>query len=179
MLKLKLQNLATWCKELTTRKYPDAGKGWGQEEKGATEDEMVGWHHWFNGHEFDQTPGESEEQGSLACCSPEFQRVRHNRVTEEQQLELRASQAALVMKNLRVDTGDTGSIIGSGRSPVGGKCRKVAHPQPFRTRDRFHGKHFFHRSGVGMVSGWCKCIIFIVLLLLLSRFSRVQLGATP
>ena len=39
-------------------------------EGGATEDEMVGWHHWLNGHEFEQTPGDSEGQGSLACCSP-------------------------------------------------------------------------------------------------------------
>ena len=40
-------------------KYPDAGKDWGQEEKGATEDKMVGWHHWLNGHEFEQTLGDS------------------------------------------------------------------------------------------------------------------------
>ena len=51
-------------------KDPDAGKDWGQEEKGATEDEMVGWHHWLNGHEFEQTPGDSEGQGSLVCYSP-------------------------------------------------------------------------------------------------------------
>ena len=43
---------------------------WGQEEKGATEDEMVGCHHWLNGHEFEQTPGDSKGQRSLACCSP-------------------------------------------------------------------------------------------------------------
>ena len=43
---------------------------WGQEEKEATEDEMVGWHHQLNGHESEQTPRDSEEQGSLACCSP-------------------------------------------------------------------------------------------------------------
>ena len=49
---------------------PDAGKDWGQEKKGAREDETVGWHHWFNGHEFDQTLGDSEGWGSLACCSP-------------------------------------------------------------------------------------------------------------
>ena len=42
----------------------------GQEEKGATEDELVGWHHWLSGHEFEQTPGDGEGQGSLACCSP-------------------------------------------------------------------------------------------------------------
>ena len=51
-------------------KDPDAGKDQGQEEKGTTEDEMVGWHHQINGHEFDQTPGDSEGQGSLVCCSP-------------------------------------------------------------------------------------------------------------
>ena len=52
-------------------KYPDVGKDWGQEEKGATEDEMVGWHHQLNGHESDLTPGDSEGQGSLwVCCSP-------------------------------------------------------------------------------------------------------------
>ena len=50
-------------------KDPDAGNDWGM-EKGATEDEMVGWHHWLNGHEFQQTPGDSAVQGSLACCSP-------------------------------------------------------------------------------------------------------------
>ena len=51
-------------------KDPDSGRDWGQEEKGMTEDEMIGWHHWLNGHEFQQTPGDSEGQGSLACCSP-------------------------------------------------------------------------------------------------------------
>ena len=51
-------------------KDPDAGKDRGQEEKGATEDEMVGWHHQLNGYEFEQTPGDGDEQGSLACCSP-------------------------------------------------------------------------------------------------------------
>ena len=49
---------------------PDAGKDWGQEEKGVTEDEMVGWNHCLNGHEFEQIPGDSEGQGSLLFCSP-------------------------------------------------------------------------------------------------------------
>ena len=53
-----------------TGKYIDAGKDWRQEEKGTTEDEMVGWHYWFNGHEFEQTLGDSEGQGSLVFCSP-------------------------------------------------------------------------------------------------------------
>ena len=51
-------------------KDPDAGKDWGQEEKGTTEDEMVGWHHWLDGHEFEWTPGVGDGQGVLACCSP-------------------------------------------------------------------------------------------------------------
>ena len=56
-----------------------AGKDWGQEEKGATEDEMVGWHHQLNGHEFEQTLGNGEGQRSLACCSPwGSQRVGHD-----------------------------------------------------------------------------------------------------
>ena len=52
------------------RKDPDAGKDWRQEEKGTTEDEMVGWHHWLDGHEFQQAPRDGEGQGSLACCNP-------------------------------------------------------------------------------------------------------------
>ena len=51
-------------------KDPDARKNWRQEEKGTTEDEMVWWYHWLNGHEFEQTLGDGEGQGSLACCSP-------------------------------------------------------------------------------------------------------------
>ena len=51
-------------------KDPDVGKGWRHEEKGMTEDKMVVWHHWINGHELEQAPENSEGQGSLACCSP-------------------------------------------------------------------------------------------------------------
>ena len=51
-------------------KDPDAGKDWRQEEKAMTEDEMVGWHHWLDGHEFEQAPGVGNGQGSLACYSP-------------------------------------------------------------------------------------------------------------
>ena len=51
-------------------KDPDAGKDWRQEEKGTSEDEMVGWYHRLDGHEFEQAPGIGDGQGSLACCSP-------------------------------------------------------------------------------------------------------------
>ena len=50
-------------------KDPDARKDWRQEEKGMTEDEMVGWHHWLNGHEFGWTPGVGDGQEGLVCCS--------------------------------------------------------------------------------------------------------------
>ena len=50
-------------------KDPDAGKDWRHEKKGMTEDEIVGWHHWFNEQEFEQTPGDNEGQGSQVCSS--------------------------------------------------------------------------------------------------------------
>ena len=56
-------------KNQLTGKDSNAGKDWRQEEKGTTEDEMVGWHHWLNGHDFEQTLGNSEEWGNLACSS--------------------------------------------------------------------------------------------------------------
>ena len=47
----------------------DAGRDWGQEEKGMTEDEMAGWHHWLDGREFEWTPGVGDGQGGLVCCN--------------------------------------------------------------------------------------------------------------
>ena len=70
MLKLKLPIL--WppdVKNWLIWKDPDTGNNWRREEKGMTEDEMVGWHHWLNGHGFEHTLGDSEEQGSLVCCN--------------------------------------------------------------------------------------------------------------
>ena len=58
------------AKSQLTGKDSEAGKDWRQEEKGVTEDEMVGWHHQLNGHEFEQVPEDGEGQGSLVCCSP-------------------------------------------------------------------------------------------------------------
>ena len=50
-------------------KDSDAGRDWGQEKKGTTEDEMAGWHHWLDGHESEWTPGNGDGQGGLACCT--------------------------------------------------------------------------------------------------------------
>ena len=67
------ESLILWppdVKNWLTGKDPDPRKDWMQEEKGTTEDEMVGWHHELDGHEFEQVPGVGEGQGSLACCNP-------------------------------------------------------------------------------------------------------------
>ena len=61
----------------------DAGKDWGQEEKRVTEDEMVGWRHRLKGHKFKQTPGDSEGQESLVCCSPWGPKESDMTVTEQ------------------------------------------------------------------------------------------------
>ena len=76
MLKPKLQYFGHLCKD------PDAGKDWGQEEKGMTEHEMVGWHHRLNGHKFGQTLGVGDGQGGLACWGSWGRRVRHDWATE-------------------------------------------------------------------------------------------------
>ena len=77
MLMLKLQHFGYLMRTAIHWKRPYAGKdgGW---EKGMAEDEMVGWHHQLNGHEFEQGPGDGEGQGSLVCCSPWCRRVGHD-----------------------------------------------------------------------------------------------------
>ena len=70
MLKLKPILWLLDAKSWFIWKDPDAEKDWGQEEKGTTEDEMVGWHHWLSGHGFGWNLGVGDGQGSLACCSP-------------------------------------------------------------------------------------------------------------
>ena len=95
MLKLKLQYFGHLMQSWLIRKDPDAGKDWGQEEKGMTEDEMVGWHHRLDGHEFEQTPGD-EGQGRTGkpgvLQSVGSQRVGHSwttaKVTEWENREL-------------------------------------------------------------------------------------------
>ena len=85
MLNLKLQYFGhlMWKTPLIG-KDPDAGKDWRQEEKGMTEDEMVGWHQWVDRHDVEQAPGVGDGQGSLAWCSPwGSQRVRRYWTTEQ------------------------------------------------------------------------------------------------
>ena len=71
MLKLKLQYFGHLMqRNWLTGKDPDSGKEWRWQKKGTTEDEMVGWHHWLDEHEFEQALGVGGRQRSLACCSP-------------------------------------------------------------------------------------------------------------
>ena len=71
MLKLKLQHSGHLMRRTDSlEKILILGQIEGREEKGTTEDQMVGWHHQLNGHEFEQAPGVGDGQGSLACCSP-------------------------------------------------------------------------------------------------------------
>ena len=104
-------------------KDPEAGKDWRQEEKGSTEDEMVGWHHQLNEHEFKQTLGVSDGQGGLACCSSWDRKVRHDWATELNWTDMQYRAASLVVSMLKdlpanaVDVRGVGLIPGLGRSP--------------------------------------------------------------
>ena len=69
MLKLKLQYFGHLTQRVDSLEKTDVGRDWGQEEKGTTEDEMAGWHHRLDGHEFGWTPGVGFGQGGLACCN--------------------------------------------------------------------------------------------------------------
>ena len=69
ILKLKLQYFGHLMLRVDSLEKTDAGRDWGQEEKGMTEDEMAGWHHWLNGRESEWTPGVGDGQGGLACCN--------------------------------------------------------------------------------------------------------------
>ena len=68
MLKLKFQYFGHLMRRTDSLEKTYAGRDWGQEEKGMTEDEMAGWHHWLDGRESEWTPGDGDGQGGLACC---------------------------------------------------------------------------------------------------------------
>ena len=69
MLKLKLQYFGHFMRRVDSLEKTDAGRNWGQEEKGMREDEMAGWYHWLDGREFEWTPGDGDGQEGLACCN--------------------------------------------------------------------------------------------------------------
>ena len=100
MLKLKLHKV--WLPDAKSQligKDLDAGKDLWQEEKGVTEDEMVGWHHQINQHEFEQVLGDNEGQGSLACCSP----WGHKESDTTQQLNNNVNKKIIVTSKIIAD----------------------------------------------------------------------------
>ena len=109
MLKLKLQYFGHLMQKVDSLEKTDSGRDWGQEEKGTTEDEMAGWHHRLDGHEFGWTPGVGDGQGGLTCCDSWGRK------------ELDTTERLNWTESIcnTEDTEDVGSISGSGRSPGG------------------------------------------------------------
>ena len=99
-------------------KYPDTGKDWGQEEKGTAEDEVVGWHHRLDGHEFGWTLGVGDGQGGLACCGSWGPK-------ESDMTEWLNWTHSSDCKESACSAGDPGSVPGSGRSPGAGNCNPL------------------------------------------------------
>ena len=114
MLKLKLQYVGHLMQRADSlEKAPKPGKDWGWELKRVIEDEMVGWHHWLNKHEFEQIPRDSEGQGSHVCC-----RIRHDLATEQQQQQKQQSYILKVFfffVNSKEKMWDSGSNLGTER----------------------------------------------------------------
>ena len=103
-------------------KDSDAGRDWGQEEKGTTEDETAGWHHWLHGRESEWTLGVCDGQGGLVCCNS-WGRKELDMTERLNWTELMGFPGGIVVKNLPANEGDIralSSIPGSERSPKGG-----------------------------------------------------------
>ena len=129
----KAETLVLWppqAKSWLIGKDSDAGRDWGQEEKGTTEDEMVGWHHWLDGHESEWTPGVDDGQGGLACCdswgrkeSDTTERLNWRPILIISHVHLKTKCILLCWvggsagKESACNEGDPDSIPGLGRSP--------------------------------------------------------------
>ena len=115
-----------WCweKSLMKRliwKDPDVGKDWRPEEKGMTEGEMVGWHYWLNGHEFEQTPGVGDGQGKLGCCSPQGREeldVTEQLKWTEAELKHQSTMSSLDHKELATENALLWDHLGTQPSPT-------------------------------------------------------------
>ena len=127
------------AKSWLIRKDPNAGKDWGKKEKGVTEDEMARWHHWLNRHEFEQTPGDSERQGNLACCSPWDHRVGHDLATEQWQqlISGQGSVPLLLLLFWSVCPQRTGSSCSACGSLISCLSATVSSPQVHEDRGSF------------------------------------------
>ena len=110
------------------------GKDWGQ-KKGASENEMAGWHHWCNEYELGQTLGDGKGQGGLACCSP-WGRKEWDIGTKQQQQLVPVFPGGSVAKNPPSKAGDSGSIPESGRSPGEGNSNPLQYSWLENPKDR-------------------------------------------
>ena len=112
----KAEALILWppdAKSYLTGKDPDAGKDWGQ--KGKTEDKIVGWHHWLNGHESEQAPGDGEGHGGLACCS----RCSHKERDRTEQLKNNnQAREALLAETRAMQPRNKSAVLGQGPPQV-------------------------------------------------------------
>ena len=139
MLNLKLQYFGHLNeKNRLIGKDPCYGKDWRQEAKGMTEDEMIGWHHWLNGHEFEQAAGVGDGQGSLTCCSP-WDRKESDMTEWLNQTELSCFPSGSNGKESPCHAGDLGSVPGKIR------IRKIPWrrewlPTPVFCPGEFHGQ---------------------------------------
>ena len=147
----KVETLILWPadeKSWFIWKDPDVGKDWGQEEKGTTEDEMVGWHHRLDGHGFGWTPGIGDGQGGLACCGSWG--CKESDTTDRLNWTCTSRGfpgVSVVNESLAGDTGDKDLISGLGRFPW---RRKWQHTPVF-----LPGKSHGWRSLVGY-SSWVR-----------------------
>ena len=103
MLKLKLQYFGHLMRRVDSLEKTDAGRDWGQEEKGTTEDEMAEWHHWLDGHESEWTLGVGNGQGGLACCNSWGRKVGHDWATELNWTELNGKSDGFPNVNKRTE----------------------------------------------------------------------------
>ena len=129
---------------------------------------MVGWHHRLNGHEFEQASGDGEGQGSLACCSPQGHKVRHDWATEQQQPALTVPSHTAEAGRTREDFTSPPKWIGPPDLGEGGSSRRNPshpsphpHPHPYHIDDKPHSQsewvtRTFKRAGFCSGSLWAS-----------------------
>ena len=133
-------------------KDPDAGKGWRQEEKGMTEDEMFGWHHQLNGHDFEQAPEDGEGERSLVCCSPWGCNVLDTTERLNKNKKARGFPGGSVVKKPPANAGDAGPVPGSGESSGGGNGNPLESSCPGNFIDRGAWQAAVH----GLTKSWTQ-----------------------
>ena len=131
ILKLKLQYIGYLMRRADSLEKTDAGKDWRLEEKGASEDEMIGWHHWLNAHEFELSLEVGDGQAGLVCCSPWV----HKELDMTEWLNLTDLCCGSAGKESACNVGDLDSAPGLGRSLGEGKGYPLQYYGPENSMD--------------------------------------------